>query len=179
MQKLNCPFSFYALQRDCGRADEFSNYVRGDVLTGCRVTNKTKGPIAAMEEDAESALSVDVEAWPPVLEVPNLVIDRLTAPVLAVTGAYCAVPNVDLRCYGGCGDSLEPGAQVLMVGESAPAALLAELGFSSDSGATFTDTASDPFAAGQGAYSGTRFPMGATDTAIWCSKRLPQPDRGR
>jgi len=47
-----------------------------------------------------------------------------------------------------------------MVGESAPAALLAELEFSADSGATFTDTASDPFAAGIGAKSGTRFPMG-------------------
>ena len=160
MQKLDCAFSLYLLQRDCGMADEFNNYVRGDVLKGCRVTGKTKGPVASIEEDAESMLSVDVAAHPPVLEIPNLVIDRLTADTLAVTGAYCAVPNPDRRCYGECGDQLKRGEQVLMVGESAPAALLAELEFSADSGATFTDTASDPFAAGIGAKSGTRFPMG-------------------
>jgi len=156
----DCPFSLYALQRDCGRADEFGNYVRGDILKACRIASKTKGPIAGIEEDAESALSVDVEAWPPVIEVPNLVIDRLATDVLAVTGAYCAVPNIDRRCYGECGNLLKKGEQVLMVGESGAAALLCELEFSPDSGATFTDTATDPFAAATGAMSGTRFPMG-------------------
>ena len=160
LQKLDCPFSLYALQRDCGRADEFGNYVRGDILKACRIASKTKGPIAGIEEDAESALSVDVEAWPPVIEVPNLVIDRLATDVLAVTGAYCAVPNIDRRCYGECGNLLKKGEQVLMVGESGAAALLCELEFSPDSGATFTDTATDPFAAATGAMSGTRFPMG-------------------
>jgi hypothetical protein len=160
MQKLDCPFSFYALQRDCGRADEFSNYVRGDVLKGCRVVNKTKGGVAAIEGDEESTLGTDVEAWPPVLEIPNLVIDRLTADTLAVTGAYCAVPNMNLRCYGDCGDKLKLGEQILMVGESAAGPLLGEFEFSSDSGATFTDTANDPFAAGAGSFSGTRFSMG-------------------
>lgn len=160
LQKLDCPFSLYLLQRDCGYADEFNNYVRGDVLGGARIASKTKGPIAAIEDDAESMLSVDVEAWPPVLEIPNLVIDQLTPAALAVTGAYTAVPNMDRRCYGGCGDKLAMGERVMMVGESAPAALLGEINFSSDSGATFTDTASDPFAAGAGMKGGTRFPMG-------------------
>jgi len=160
LQKLDCPFTLYALQRDCGYGDEFNNFVRGDVLVGCRVTSKTKGPIASIEDDAESMLSVDIEAWPPVTEIPNLVIDRLTANVLSVTGAYCAVPNPDLRCYGSCGDKLAKGEQVMMVGESAPAALVAEIEFSADSGSTFTTSAAAPFAAGAGAYSGTRFPMG-------------------
>ena len=160
MQTLNCPFSFYALQRDCGRADEFDNYVRGDILTGCRVTNKTKGPIAAMEEDTVSDLSVDVEAWPPVIEVPNLVIDRLTANVLSISDAYCAIPNLDLRCYGACGDSLARGERVVMTGESGAAALVAEIEFSPDSGANFTYSAAPPFDAGDGALSGTYFSMG-------------------
>jgi len=160
MQKLDCAFSLYLLQRDCGVADEFNNYVRGDVLTHCRVTSKTKGPIASIGEDTESMLSVDVEAWPPVTEIPNLVIDPLTPGALAVTGAYAAVPNMDLRCYGGCGDRLAKGEQVMMVGESAPAALLGEINFSADSGGMFTDTAANPFAAGVGIKGGTRFNMG-------------------
>jgi len=172
MQKLDCPFSFYALQHDCGRADEFTNYVRGDILKACRVTSKSKGPVAAMEEDAASDLTVDVEAHPPVIEVPNLVIDRLTTDTLAVTGAYCAVPNPDLRCYGDCGDKLAKGEQILMVGESAPAALLAELEFSADSGVTFTDTVAAPFAAGLGAFSGTRFSMGR-DSWRWLVYQEP------
>jgi len=160
LQKLECSFSLYALQRDCGRADEFNNYVRGDIVKAARVVTKTKGPIAAVEEDAPSDLTVDVEAWPPVIEVPQLVIDRLTADTLAVTGAYTAIPNPDLRCYGDCGDKLARGERVLMVGESGAGPLLGEIEFSSDSGATFTDTASDPFAAGVGVKGGTYFPMG-------------------
>jgi len=159
LQTLDCAFSLYLLQRDCGYADEFNNYVRGDVLTGARITSKTKGPIASIEEDAESMLSVDVEAWPPVTEIPNLVIDALTSDALCITAAYCAVPNPDLRCYGSCGDKLAKGEQLMIAGID-NGAVRAEIEFSSDSGATLTDTVANPFAAARGALSGTRFPMG-------------------
>ena len=159
LQTLDCAFSLYLLQRDCGYADEFNNYVRGDILSGARVVSKTKGPVASIEDDAESMLSVDVEAWPPVTEIPNLVIDALTSDALSITAAYCAVPNPDLRCYGSCGDRLAKGEQLMVAGIDT-GALRAEIEFSSDFGATLTDTAANPFAAARGALSGTRFPMG-------------------
>ena len=161
MQQLDCPFSFYALQRDCGRADEFNNYVRGDVMVGCRVTNRTKGPVAALEEDAVSDLSVDIEAWPPVTEVPNLVIDALTSDAQCITAAYCTVPNMNLRCYGECGDKLAKGEQIMVTGISdGLGANHAEIEFSPDFGDTLTDTGADPFGVDLGALSGTRFSMG-------------------
>ena len=160
MQQLNCPFSLYALQRDCGRADEFSNYVRGDILTACRVTNKAKGPVAALEDDVVSDLGVDCEAWPPVTEIPNLVIDVMTSDALSVTAAYSTVPNTNLRCAGDCGQKLVKGEQIMVTGIDGGGGLRAEVQFSADYGETLTDTAADPFAINIGALSGTRFAMG-------------------
>ena len=160
LEKLHCPFSLYALQHDCGRADEFSNHVRGTILERCHISNRSEGPVASIEADEVSGYTVDVEADPPTVPVPNLEVKRLDLDTLFVGDPLCVIPNTDPRCYSQCGGAIPAAEQILTVGESAAAPLFAGVNFSSDYGETFTDTVANPFDAGLGIFSGTRFPMG-------------------
>lgn len=41
LEKLSCEFSLFALQRECGEPDIFTNYVRAIILQHARVTTLT------------------------------------------------------------------------------------------------------------------------------------------
>src|SRR4030042_4226405 len=78
LENVHCPFSLYVLNRSCGRADVFSNYVRGEILPNCRIAQRTYSNLAMREDDTPSTLGIDIEAWPPLVDVTPLTVARMT-----------------------------------------------------------------------------------------------------
>jgi photosystem II stability/assembly factor-like uncharacterized protein len=146
LEKVKCPFSMYALQRNCGRADNFSNYVRGFGFHNVRRTNRSYSGIVSREEDTQSSFSVSLEAYPPVYEIEELTIGSIVSA--ATENLNDVVMNADYFCYGDCGDT-EPSCELGMIaGDSAVGPALADILQTTDAGITWTQVAANPFAAG-------------------------------
>jgi photosystem II stability/assembly factor-like uncharacterized protein len=160
LEKIKCPFSLYVLNRDCGRADVFSNYVRGEILSNCRIAQRTYSGLVMREEDTPATLGIDIEAWPPLIDVSPLTVDRMTtALALSWNDIY---GNPDLRCDATCDAPIEEGEELVVGSDSAPAAATADVPYSNDSGVTWAAAAADPFGAGFHVMAAVRFPIGVT-----------------
>lgn len=164
LERVECPFTIYVLKRTCGRADIFTNYVRGFVISNVNRSQRTYSGLVARDTDVESTLAVALEAYPPVLQVEELEVIRKTAAT-GDTLAYNDVAfNVDRRCLGeGCGDELDPGERGWIAGDSAVGPAVAQVVQSVDDGDTWTQViCAAPLTAGEDAMSVVRFPYGRT-----------------
>lgn len=160
LEKVTCPFGMYWTQSDCGPVDEFSNYVTGGVIQHVRRAQKTRSGVVHHEEDQPTKLAVDLEAWPPVLDMDELAVDRLTTTsALAANDVYA---NGDRRCEGDCGAAIDPGQYLVIPSDSAVGPATADVLFSSDAGVTIAAGATDPFGAGFNVMATTRFPISRT-----------------
>jgi photosystem II stability/assembly factor-like uncharacterized protein len=169
LEKLKCAFSLYILNRDCGLANVFSNYVRGEVLTNCHISSRAYTNLVMREEDSASSLSVEIEAWPPLLDISKLEVE-------AETNAFAlawndVIGNPDMRCVGDCKSPIDYGEQLIIASQSAPAAATADVPHSHDSFATFQAAATDPFGAGLHIMSAAYFYVSNT-TVRWLVGRL-------
>jgi len=168
LEKVRCPFAIYILHRNCGNADVFSNYVRGEILGWARRASRTYAGLVMREEDTSSTLEVELEARPPLMDVDALVVDRIsTTEVNALNGVDA---NMDQRCYGDCGETLDQGEAVVIAADSAVGPATANILFSDDEGRTFAAGATDPFGAGLNALSVVRFPIGRNLVRILAGK---------
>ena len=110
LEKLGpCAFSLYALARDCGDASVFDNYVRGEILTNARMTERTYSGLAKREEDVEMTLSVPIKGWA-VLDVDDLHADLVAHA--SIVDQNDVIANTESRCLGDCGDALDIGQDV-------------------------------------------------------------------
>lgn len=176
LEKVHCPFGLYILQRDCGRADQFSNYIRGDVLMNVRRVSRTKRNLVKREEDLQSELGVDLEAYPPAIAIEQLEIDLQTTT--ADQGLNDVAFNLDRRCIGDCGAALDPCEDGIAVGDSAIAPALADIVLTGDEGDNWAAVAADPFAAGAGAMSVVRFYVGRDTERILVAMDAPAAAQG-
>jgi len=120
LEKLGpCAFSLYALARDCGDASVFDNYVRGEILTNARMTERTYSGLAKREEDVEMTLSVPIKGWA-VLDVDDLHADLVAHA--SIVDQNDVIANTESRCLGDCGDALDIGQDVYTVTDGAGAA---------------------------------------------------------
>jgi len=143
LEVLNCAFNLFVLTRDCGRADHFANYIRGMVIRNVRRINKKYSGLVKREEDVETKLSVDLEAWPPAFNLRAVDIQRqATAGILGVSDI---ATNLDQRCVNECGTTLIRG-QNAVAGSIAAAAVAASY-HTHNSGTTWTVYGATPFAA--------------------------------
>jgi photosystem II stability/assembly factor-like uncharacterized protein len=145
LEKLTCSFSVYVLQRDCGRADIFDNYVRGFILTNVRPGDRGYGNLAAWGADNPSGVGVSLEAYPPLVELEPLSSGRQTTTT--VNHLRDVALNTDTDC-GDCVDPVEPGTIGMVVGESSPIPLYAATQYTLDGGKTWVNTATHPSLAG-------------------------------
>ena len=162
LEQVECPFTIYVLKRQCGRADNWANYLRGFVITNVTRSQKTYSGLVARDTDAPSTLAVSLQAYPPLLKVQQLEYLAKTA-VAGHTLAYNGVAfNTDLRCLGGgCGDELDPGERGMIVGDSAVGPAVAQAAQTLDDGDTWTQVVcAAPLTAGEHAKAVVRFPYG-------------------
>jgi photosystem II stability/assembly factor-like uncharacterized protein len=156
LESVECPFALYVLQRDCGRADNYSNYIRGFAINNVRRSSRTYSGVVSRSEDTETTMAAALEAYPPLVNIEKLEVVRKTnAGILAVNDVAF---NIDRRCLGECGDEQDPCEHGMFVGQAA--AGVAEIYQTTDSGDTWTAVAADPFGATFSAVSVVRFPYG-------------------
>lgn len=154
LEKIPCPASFYFLQRDCGRADLITNYVRGVVVNKARRSGQKYSGLVKREESAESIHSSDWEAWTAWL-LRQL---RWQRQVTADTDAVNDISGLlEQRCANDCGTTVNPGDYAATASESAvgPATGLPQ--FTTNGGITWADAAVAPFAAGKSVMSVQKF----------------------
>ena len=163
LEDLNCPFTLYALMRDCGRPDAFDNYVRGLAVENCYITQHKYSGLVAMKDENESKHSVDIVAPPDdVYRIQQLTSTRqATATILAVSDIAF---NPDTRCLTDCGAALGRGDQAV-TGSIAAAAAAASYK-STNGGTTWAAWAAQPFAVTIANMSVARFYVGRT-TERW------------
>lgn len=153
LEKIRGPFALYALSRVAGRAESFSNYVRGTILIDAKLTSKTTSNIVNRNEDEEALQSFDIEATPPGLTIFDLGVRRQTQVELA-NALSCHFIEQDL-------DALEVGLTGVYVA-SAVAVTIANMYNTSDGGDTWAVDAALPFAADEDLMSVTQIAMDAT-----------------
>lgn len=169
-----CAFSLYALARDCGDASVFSNYVRGEILTNARLTEKTYANLAKREEDVEMTLSVPIKGWE-VLDVDDLHADLVAHA--SIVDQNDVIANPEQRCQGDCGDTLTVGQDVYTVTDGAGAAK-PEVYLSTNEGVTFTAGATDPYAVADNVMAITRFIVGKSTVRLVIGLDAPAGAQG-
>jgi photosystem II stability/assembly factor-like uncharacterized protein len=160
LEKVTCPFSLYVMNRSCGRADVFSNYVRGEILPHCRIAQRTYSGLVMREEDTPLTLGIDIEAWPPLVDVTPLTVARqVTALAQSWNDIY---GNSDEVCVGDCMSPVGLGEELVAASDSAAGPATADVPYSNDYGVTWAAAAADPFAAGLHALSAVKYYVGNT-----------------
>lgn len=169
LEKVRCPFGLYILHRSCGQANVFANYERGEILQRVRRASRTYSGLVMREEDASSTVAVALEAWPPLLDVDSLVVDRMTTSEVNALNGIDA--NLESRCYGDCGETLDQGEHAVIAADSAAGPATANILFSEDEGLTWAAGAADPFGAGLHAMAVVRFPIGRDTIRILAAEQ--------
>lgn len=176
LEKVVCPYSVYALTRVCGSAEVFTNYVRGEILTNVRQTQRTRAGIAMREEDVDGTFAVDMSAWPPLISVNQLVVDFITTT--ADQHLNDVVLNTDRRCMGDCGDEITLGEVGEFVGDGATADAGMNY-FTADDGETWTAAGTDPFANDMDVVSCVRINVGQDTVRYIVANRAPVGGQGQ
>lgn len=169
LESLDCQFALYVLQRCGGKADLFNNYSRGERLEHCRISQLAYSGLVKREEDEDSMLATDIEAWPPLVHIDQLAIIKLGAPI-GNEDLVDVVANDDARCTNECGLPELPLGSIVYVITDAPTGAKAELRYSTDFGATWNTPAAQPFAINEDLSAITRVLMGITSVRLIVSK---------
>lgn len=155
MEQVRCPFTLYALWRDCGDAGLLNNYVRGQILQRARRTQRVYADGIKREEDTAATHAVELEAIPPLLDVDSLTVGRIaTALALAWNDV---IVNGERQCIGDCGLTYNEGQYGLAASDSAVGPATADVPLSTDEGESWAAAAADPFGAGFHIMSATWF----------------------
>jgi photosystem II stability/assembly factor-like uncharacterized protein len=164
LETVNCPFTLYWTQSLCGRVDDFSNIDRGEVVQHIRRTGRAFNAVAKHDADGATNLSIDVTAWPKLLDIDALLTARITTVETMILNDV--IGNDSQRCIDDCGATVNPGQRLYIACDSAPAAATGDVLYSSDYGETWAATATDPFAAGKHVKSITKFSLGQNVTRV-------------
>lgn len=177
LEKIDCPYALYVMSRKGGRADLFSNYIRGQIVANARTVTRTYAGMVSRDEDAPATLSADIEAWPPLLDIDLLSIVRLTtSSALALNDIWA---NPDERCAEDFGGVLDAGSIATIVCDSAAGPAKAAVLLTTNSGSTWTATAAQPGDAGENLQAVTRFFVGATTRRILVAQEKKAAGQGK
>jgi hypothetical protein len=141
LRALKCKAPFYVLQKCSGKKDIFPGWNYAIALQSAYVAgNKTWSNLKTTESNSVRTYSQDMEALPPVLE-------HVLPSITLVT--YADTVNGIAACPGNCQTACGPAtvtcsnlwAAVAAIGAAKP-----KVRYSTDGGATWTNTAADPFA---------------------------------
>lgn len=151
IQRLKCPSVIYALQM-CGegvRRDIFQNYDFGVALNVAQVTSRGWSNLINRDEDNMSERTVDISANPPAYEFYNLKAAsarQSTSQANALNAiAICGAE----QCAGACGvEAVELCSNLVAAGDTLGGSPTgsAEVIVTTNSGGTWSPTATDPFA---------------------------------
>lgn len=148
LDKLNCPFTFFALQSTCGERGTFGNWERGSVVANTRVIEDTLNNVAHHVDDNEVMHELSLSGSIPRMDVwPMAAARQTTTEIRALTAVD---PCGNLFCGDDCGAQTEPCDNWVASSDGSTASSFtdgkANVWVSADKGVTWTATAADPFA---------------------------------
>lgn len=144
-------------QRFGGRSDNFQNYTRSWALEKVRIGERTAEALAMREEDTPSTMGFGISALPPVYRIFQKTTGRQSISVAE------AVNDVHFCGIGYDADQI--GVAVTDAASGSPSDK-ADVLYTLDGGATWTATATQPFAAAENIASGKCFQIGRNSTRI-------------
>jgi len=143
LDQVTCPFTLYALKRNCGEAGVFKNWVRGSIVYNAEITGDEIGSFGHHVDDNESTQDFTIVAAPPRVDVWKLTASRIS--LTQIQPANCVAVAGNIFCDDACGEYTTP-CDVIVAGTDAGAGT-ADVLRSLDAGTSFAALASDPFAA--------------------------------
>jgi len=78
LEKLGSGWTLFALQREAGRPDNPTNYVRAVIFNNASVQAIGYSGVVSREEEKESTIKASISAWPPLLRTGKPVARRQT-----------------------------------------------------------------------------------------------------
>lgn len=161
-----CPVNIFVHQRESGQANLFTNYVRSTILAPSLVSDRTRNSMVMRESSETSTKAYAITAMPPVYEVFKRVTSRASiAEVSQINDiSFCN----QVRCLSDAG----PAQRKCKVGFVAANALagsasaVAGVWYTTDYGATWTQTAADPFGAAEHIAAVACFELDPTTTRV-------------
>lgn len=114
-----CPFTLYAIQRDCGDANIPNNWIRGSILYNAELIGDELGNVANHLEENEMTKAYSMVAWPPRVDIRRLSSARQVT-VAAELAMDIAV--LDQSSCGTCTPSMNIGDVAYFTAEADPAA---------------------------------------------------------
>lgn len=136
------PFTLFVHERQAGRADSFTNYVRSSALLDARVTNKARAGLVKRNETAWAETGRDIQAPPPVFDLWPLTAERQS---VAETQALNDIAvNMDNRESSLVGAALKEGTQGALTA-AAGSGVSANV-LETANGTSWVAGATDPFA---------------------------------
>lgn len=136
LQRVRGMFGLVLTERDGGRADEIGNWVRALILSNCRITSKKYAALVHHVDTNETTEALDISAYPPVIEVVRVTGERVTTTEVDDFNDVAFLPSED-------------GILPVKYGMAVSAGHTAVKGMiwlTDDGGASWTNTAAQPFA---------------------------------
>lgn len=163
----NCMVNVYLMQRKCGRAEVFDNYVRGKIMHHTKLTNVGNENVVMREEDNAATRKLDLSAWNPVYRVRPVTVSRQTTASIVDWNdiSFCN----DAICAGECGVAGQAGSVGFAVGD-VNAGVVSDVYTTTNAGTTWTVAAAMPFGAAQNAMSSVCFQIDR-DSTRWLVAR--------
>lgn len=165
-----CPATFFLMQRETGRADSFTNYVRATILGNAYINDRGVENAVMRETDGESTLTFGLTAFPPLSRVFKKATSRQS---VALPNAANAITYLnDIRCASGSSPAQGACKIGFISGDGAtgsPSAT-ADVYYTTNYGQTWAATAADPFAAGEIIGAITVFSVGANTRRVMVAR---------
>lgn len=158
LERVQCPFNLYALQRTCGDAGVPGNWVKGAIVEQMEITQDNLNQLAHHLDENENQ-----HEWTLVGIPPRVDVREVTASKEAVTeteNALCLDNCAVLYCDDDCGAYTLPSDN-WYVGTALDGAATSNVQHSHDGGTTWAATAADPFAISESIISIACFEIGA------------------
>lgn len=160
LEKLQCSnAALYLMLMTCARMDNPAAWNRVKVLQHINISSVTYANLLHHLEENTSTHAMDIQAWPPLIEAVQSVIDRVAVVETQALNDVWTDPVG--RCSGDCGDTIIPGDVAGVACDSAAGPATGNILFATD-GQTFAAGAADPFGAGLHTAAIAAFPINAS-----------------
>jgi photosystem II stability/assembly factor-like uncharacterized protein len=148
-QIKGCPATLFFLQRETGRADNFTNYVRQSILGRAYVSERSMEGIVMRDEDTPSTMAFGITAEPPAYRIFRKVTSRQSVGLANAANAIAYLD--DVRCASGSGPARKACKIGFIAGDTptgSPSGT-SDVYYTTDYGLTWTATSTDPFASAE------------------------------
>jgi photosystem II stability/assembly factor-like uncharacterized protein len=144
IDKANCPFTVFAVQRCEGNEGIFANWITGQVVHKAHLVDDTISNVSQRDAADEIMRAYDVIARPPRVDLWEMLSSQKSTT--EVQDANCITSPLYSTCGDGCDQQILDPCQKFFVGTDNFAGASANVLYSSDQGQTWAATAADPFA---------------------------------